>query len=169
MKAGFQTNLEVSLKPDSDGIWIIHSPLKYWSKILNCLIVIPYWFESQEPNDEVSFFETDFASVPRVPIIYEMWGNKCHREAVLHDYLFRIDSRPVVGFFRTNCVFLEAMWSRLTEGPGVDIANTETILISSFDLMKRMARAYIIAVPMFLAVCLCGWTSYHKLYVKDKL
>jgi hypothetical protein len=25
-------------------------------------------------------FETDFASVPRLPIVYTLWGNQTHRE-----------------------------------------------------------------------------------------
>ena len=35
-------------------------------------------------------FETDFASVPRIPFIYEIYGNKAHRPAVLHDYLYSL-------------------------------------------------------------------------------
>lgn len=33
-------------------------------------------------------FITDFASVPRVPIIYLAVGNKGHKAAVLHDWLY---------------------------------------------------------------------------------
>jgi len=143
MKAGFQTTLDVELKDDSDGTWIVKSPLKYWSEILDCLIVVPYWFESKEPDVDPGFFETDFASVPRVPFIYESWGNRAHREAVLHDYLYRKDSKPVVTYSQANKIFLEAMKSR-----GVQ---------------------WWIRWPMYLAVCMAGWTAYHKLCVKSKI
>jgi hypothetical protein len=35
-------------------------------------------------------FITDFASVPRLPVIYLAVGNKGHKAAVLHDYLYSI-------------------------------------------------------------------------------
>ena len=143
MKPGFTTTLDVSLKADSDGVWIVHAPLKYWSEILNCQITVPYWFESQEPLDNGLCFETDFASVPRVPFIYESWGNRAHREAVLHDYLYRIDSRPVVTYSQANSVFLEAMKSR-----GV---------------------SWWIRWPMYWAVCAAGWMSFHNRKVGDKI
>lgn len=34
-------------------------------------------------------FETDFASVPRVPIIFDLVGAYGHAAAVLHDWLYR--------------------------------------------------------------------------------
>jgi len=57
-------------------------------------------------------FQTDLASVPRVPIAWLLWGDRAHREAVLHDYLYRIDAVPAVGFMEANRLFLEAMASR---------------------------------------------------------
>lgn len=35
-------------------------------------------------------FKTDFASVPRVPFAYWMFGNIGHRPAVIHDYLYTL-------------------------------------------------------------------------------
>ena len=145
MDSGFQTPLHVSLKSDTDCIWIVDEPLKYWSELLNQLIVIPPWFETKEPapSGEPSFFETDFASVPRVPIAYAMWGDRSHREAVLHDYLYRIDSVPVVAYSTANSVFLEAM--------------------------KSTGKPWYIRYPMYLGVVTAGWTAYHKRRVKDKI
>ena len=34
-------------------------------------------------------FLTDFASVPRLPMVYMQFANKAHRPAVLHDWLYR--------------------------------------------------------------------------------
>ena len=33
-------------------------------------------------------FETDFASAPRIPFIFAKFGNRAHRPAVLHDFLY---------------------------------------------------------------------------------
>lgn len=145
MNSGFQTELHVNLKSGTDNVWIVDEPLKYWSELLNFLVIIPPWFESKEPDPtgEPSFFETDFASVPRVPFAYEAWGDRAHREAVLHDYLYRIDSVPVVTYSQANSCFLEAM--------------------------KATGKSWYIRYPMYLGVVTAGWASYHKIHVKDKL
>jgi len=126
----FLSELDTRLKHGSDTVWVLKFPLIYESDILGLIDV---------PVD----FETDFASVPRVPIIYSMWGARSHREAVLHDYLFRIDSVPQATYSQANGVFLEAMAVRNK---------------------KRVVR-----YPMWWGVVLGGWTAYHKKYVNDKL
>jgi hypothetical protein len=35
-------------------------------------------------------FQTDFASVPRIPVVFELYGNKAHEPAVVHDYLYSL-------------------------------------------------------------------------------
>ena len=143
MKSGFQTPLNVRLREDSDCIWVVASPLKYFSESLNLLIVVPPWFESESPDPEQSCFETDFASVPRVPIVYNAWGDRAHREAVLHDYLYRIDSVPVVEKSQADKVFLEAMQST--------------------------GKPWYISRFMYWGVCVGGGSSYHKKNVRDRL
>ena len=145
MESGFLTALHVNLKEGNDCIWIVDEPLKYYSELLGCLIIIPPWFETKEPDPagEPSFFETDFASVPRVPIFYEAWGDRAHRESVLHDYLYRIDSKPVCTYSQANSVFLEAM--------------------------KSTGKSWWIRWGMYMGVVAGGWTAYHKKRVKDKL
>jgi len=130
MKSEFITDLVVELL-DEDKIWELHERLSYWSKELNCQIDI-----------EVGF-HTDLASVPRVPVLYLKWGNRAHREAVIHDYLYRIDSVPIVTFDQANLVFREAM---IVRGKPKDIYE-----------------------GMYKGVCLGGKSSYHKKYVEDKL
>lgn len=120
----FLNDLDIRLT--EDGTWRLIRPLHYRSEIAGD-IVVP------------SGFLTDFASVPRLPFVYETWGNRAHREAVVHDYLYRINSFPVVSFMTANRVFLEAMESR-----GV---------------------SWLIRYPMFWAVCAGGWPAYHKMRV----
>lgn len=134
MRSEFVTDLDIRLCPQNESLWIMdQTPLVYNSVLLDCQIIIP------ESIIRWPFY-TDLASVPKIPIIYELWGNKAHREAVLHDYLFRKNSIPVVSFMTANRVFLEAM---LATG-----------------------KPWRIAYPMFIGVCLGGYFSYHKKYVE---
>jgi len=121
----------VVLKQNSDSVWIYKEPFKAYSKVLQC------WFEIPEG------FETDFASVPRVPIVYLVWGGRAHREAGIHDFLYRKNSTPIVTFSQANNVFREAM-------------------------ICRKKPSYII-YPMYWGVCIGGYPSYHKKLVEDKL
>jgi len=90
----FKTKLQV----ESHGqYWKLLSPLIFDSNIYGEIIV------------PVGFF-TDFASVPRIPIVYALFGNKSHSSATLHDYLYS-------GFLDisrkdADSIFLEAMESR---------------------------------------------------------
>jgi hypothetical protein len=141
----FLTDLNVRLKKGSDNIWIIASPLKYQSDLLGRLLVVPAWSEttSEATTTDLPLFETDLASVPRLPLIYDMWGSRAHREAVLHDAMYRTDFPGNVSYCQANLVFLEAM--------------------------KSTGKSWYICWPMYLAVCAAGWTSFHKKKMADKL
>jgi hypothetical protein len=93
MKSQFLTDLLI--RPlEEDGKWVLMAPLKYQSKIFKGIIEVP------------EGFETDLASVPRVPIAYTAFGNRAHREAVVHDYLYQ---KHLVGKAKADRIFLEAM------------------------------------------------------------
>jgi len=124
----FLTELDVRLRDNK--IWVLDSSLAYESNLVG-RIEVP------------SRFETDFASVPRLPVIYLLWGDRAHREAVLHDYLYRMDSIPLVSFSTANKVFLEAM--------------------------KIREKNWFVRWPMFLGVKFGGHSSYHKRKVSDSL
>jgi len=147
MTSGFLTELSVELKAGCDDIWAIKKPLVYFSELLDQAVTVPHSFPvgeitSETENGQTCFY-SDFASVPRVPIIWESWGDRCHRESVLHDYLYRYDSIPLVARSIANRVFLEAMASR-----GVKLW---------------------IRWPMYWGVCVGGWGSYHKRSVRAEL
>ncbi len=57
----------------------------------------------------VTGFVTDFASVPRVPIAYTLFGDKAHHESVPHDFLYQTH---LVSKAIADRVFLEAMTVR---------------------------------------------------------
>lgn len=127
--AEFQTDLKASLK-DDDKIWVLDYPLVYESDLLGTIAV---------PKG----FETDFASVPRVPIAYTLFGDRAHREAVIHDYLYRIDSIPESTKSQADNVFLEAMTVR--------------------------GKSWFVRKMMYWGVCLGGGSSWHKRRVAEKL
>ena len=130
MTLGFQTELVIRAKAGSDSVWILDEPLIYYSKTAGRIEVPPG-------------FETDLASTPRVPVIYGLWGDRVHREAVLHDYNYRSDSIPIVSRDQADDVFLEAMESR-----GV---------------------TWWIRYPMYLGVRCGGGGSYHQRLVGASL
>ena len=125
----FLSELDVRLL-DSDKIWILDSPLIYRSDLLG-MVTVPEGFQS------------DFASVPRLPIVYTFFGDRAHRESVLHDYLYCKDSIPLATYGQANKVFLEAMTVR--------------------------GKSLFVRKAMYWGVCIGGFTHYHKKCVGDKL
>lgn len=125
----FLSELDCHLK--NDKIWVLNKHLFYYSDILKKIIRVP------------EGFETDLSSVPRVPFVFWFWGERAHREGVLHDYLYRQDSVPLVTQDIADRIFKEAMKSR--------------------------RKSIFVRWPMYLGVCIGGWCSYHKKKVFDKL
>jgi len=120
---------ELNIIEVGDKLWQLHRNLIYQSDLLSRTFVVP------------KGFVTDLASVPRIPIAYQFWGGRCHREAVIHDYLYRKDSDPVTSFMMANRVFLEAAEAR--------------------------GKSIQVRYPMFWGVVLGGRCSYHRRLVKD--
>lgn len=77
-KASFKTRLWASRTHSKtnphEGAWRIEQPLIYWSALMG-EIIVPVGFE------------TDFASVPRMPLAFLFFGDRIHAPAVIHDYL----------------------------------------------------------------------------------
>ena len=72
----FLTPLIVELIEEGEPArWRLSKPLAYDSDAAG-LLVVP------------SGFVSDFASVPRLPLIFDLAGDTCHRAAVLHDWLY---------------------------------------------------------------------------------
>lgn len=79
---------------DGRPLWRLSCRLRYNSAILNARVTIP------------AGFETDLASVPRLPFVWWFAGGRATRAAIVHDYLYvirRPDRRTA------DRVFLEAM------------------------------------------------------------
>lgn len=68
----------------SDKIWrIIDHDFRYQSDLGNATKTNPPWVIRVPIG-----FETDFASIPRVPLIYDTLGDTAHKGATIHDFLY---------------------------------------------------------------------------------
>ena len=92
MQAGFLTPLRV--EQVASGWWRLTSPLAYYSEMLEQVIVVP------------EGFCTDFASVPRLPIAYWLFGSRANAPAVTHDFAYRTG---IIARTTADRVFNEAM------------------------------------------------------------
>jgi hypothetical protein len=101
--SGFLTGLKI--RANSDGTWMVDAPLIYVSGHLNAILIVP------------AGFRTDLASVPRIPVVFWLFGDRAHHESVVHDYLYRRDSAPRVSRADADRVFLEAMRAKKKSAP----------------------------------------------------
>lgn len=94
--AMFLTPLIAELTRGDDS-WTLSSPLIYSSDLAidgRYVIKVP------------AGFTTDFASVPRFPLVYAVAGNTAHKAAVVHDYLYQ---NGIGTKYVADRIFLEAM------------------------------------------------------------
>lgn len=66
----------VLIEDDESGLWELVEPLGFSSEVAGMTFVAP-------PG-----FRTDFCSVPRVPLAYELLGNRARKAGVVHDWLY---------------------------------------------------------------------------------
>lgn len=84
------------LSNDGRGTWKVMEPFCYQSDVLKGRVI------TIEQG-----FETDFASVPRIPFAYWFFGDTAHESAVIHDWLFH--HHEVCDEPTANSVLMEAM------------------------------------------------------------
>lgn len=68
----------------------------------------PMLFESEQFGDVVipAMFRTNYASVPRMPLIFLLAGDRAHKEAALHDWIYTTRTMPRED---ADALFLEAL------------------------------------------------------------
>lgn len=59
-----------------DGKWILVQSVVYESNVAVRVITVP------------AGFQTDLASVPRIPLVYDLCGDTASLAAIVHDYLY---------------------------------------------------------------------------------
>lgn len=79
---------------DGSDLVILLSPLAFESDLLSRQVVVPMGFK------------TDYASVPRLPLAYWLFGGVARQAAVVHDFLYGQGELPRE---QADRVFLEAM------------------------------------------------------------
>jgi hypothetical protein len=94
MSARFLGPLHVSLTDEENNLWLLDTPLPYWSEVLKTTLIVP------------AGEKTNFASVPRLPLVYLACGDVGRRPATLHDYLYRTG---IVTRAEADAVFREAL------------------------------------------------------------
>lgn len=87
----FLTELRVKRIP---GRWELIEPLVYESDLLQRNVTVP------------AGFTTDFASVPRLPISFALFGDVVHKAPVVHDFGYSEGSENRKTWDR---IFLEAL------------------------------------------------------------
>lgn len=119
MTARYLTPLRLESVAPGSKLKIVLSPFAYSSDVLDRIVTVP------------AGFETDLASVPRLPVAYLLFGDASQEAAVIHDFLY---SGGLVTRAQADEVFAEAM-----KAEGV----------------AAWRRG-----PMWLAVRLAGWLHY---------
>jgi hypothetical protein len=116
--------------------WRLFEPLRYYSAIVDDIIDTP------------AGFVTDFASVPRLPIAYWLFGNRANSPAATHDDLYRTGkySRKT-----SDLIFREAIE---VKGPAWGKGLIQDVKIVSTRVGKE---------TMYTFVRLGGRWSYKKL------
>lgn len=71
----FENDLKVMLKHNRGKYWELLEDLRYNDEVMG-LIIVP------------KGTRTDFSSVPRIPVVFELVGDKGHAAAVVHDFLY---------------------------------------------------------------------------------
>ena len=96
----FLSKLDVEQVEDTShegrGTWKLTAPLVYQSDIAATTITVPVGFV------------TDFASVPRVPMIFDWLGDRGNLAATIHDYLYTAP-HPLASRDLADSVLLEAL------------------------------------------------------------
>jgi Protein of unknown function (DUF1353) len=78
------------------GTWKLLYPLTYESDLLNDTLIVP------------TGFVTDFASVPRIPIIFDLLGDRGNLAATLHDWLYTLP-HPINDRKKVDDILKEAL------------------------------------------------------------
>jgi hypothetical protein len=96
--------LEVADDQD-DGKWILRETLTYLSEVARRTIDVP------------AGFQTDLASVPRLPLVYLLCGDCAREAAVVHDYLYTthlVDRATADAVLREASAVTGVPWWRRT-------------------------------------------------------
>ncbi len=146
---------------------IFSEDLGYFKGRLVRKLTVPLiWIDGDKRIEMPVEMESDGASVPRFPLIYDAWGDRVPREAFMHDYAYRIDGTIIL------VVSKEVNETCLDLIREADILRRETIPKLDADWYFRITMRdhpypYAVYQPMYWAVRALGDSSYHRMKVLD--
>lgn len=113
----FLSRLAIQVADDTDnGQWVLVESLIYESDLAKCTIVVP------------KGFQTDLASVPRLPVIFLLTGNTSNEAAAVHDFLYsshQVTREIADGILReASAVTGVPSWRRWAMWAGVRLGGT---------------------------------------------
>lgn len=124
---GFRQPLDVRLR--ADGRWELLQDLTYLCELTGKAYTVP------------AGTITDFASVPRLPMVYLLAGNTAHLAAVVHDHLYQTAQEPKAV---ADNVFAEIMdrtgiagWRRDLMLMGVRIGGQDYEMLEDGTVVKK--------------------------------
>lgn len=126
------------------------APLSYSSNTINDIIEVP------------EGFITDFASVPRLPIIYVFLGNLGNSAATLHDFLY---TYPHIPNKRLSALpVTKEIADRVLQGAIVDgmLKATENDMVCGFKKWVRPYTYKLIGYLFYLGVKVGGKSHWGK-------
>lgn len=131
MRVEFPTTLDVRFHHRPEGVrWELLSPFY--------VLVNPY--ENEQRIIRVPpGFKTDFASVPRLPLIYLAYANRAHLPAIPHDFLYQQGGTEVDREYADN-VFLAGMLATLV--PDGENSLTEADAHTMFRAVRQFGQSY---------------------------
>lgn len=125
---GFRQPLDVRLR--ADGRWELLQDLTYLCELSGKAYTVP------------AGTITDFASVPRLPMVYLLAGNTAHLAAVVHDHLYQSAQEPKQVADR---VFAEIMdrtgiagWRRDLMLMGVIVGGQDYEMLDDGTVVKKV-------------------------------
>lgn len=144
----FKTKLQVERLPNKNGRkqWMLLDWLIYESKTVGLILVPPKYV-------------TDFASVPRLPIIYLLFGGQSDEEATLHDFLYSVPHSTGTGQVVTRALADQVLRGARYACTRVDMSEYEKVNV--FNILANI-WAYTSAWCFWAGVRLVGWRYWQK-------
>ncbi len=159
MFANFLNVMEIGIW-EKRTVWQLNQGLPF--KVMDGL------FSGMVPDQ----FITDLASVPRHFGLYEKFGGRCNRPASSHDYLYR---KGAIIEFKKEIVpaynYPSEVWQWMNEHQSGQYQDFPKIIADWIFKMLILedGEDYSTAEEMYLAVRVCGESSFNRFEVNDSL
>lgn len=144
----FKTKLRVERLPNKDGRkqWKLCDWLIYESATVGMILV---------PRGYV----TDFASVPRFPIIYLLFGGRSDEEATLHDFLYTVPHNTGTGQIVDRALADKVLRGAKYACDRVEMNEYDKVTIAN---ILSNTWAFLGAWCFWAGVRLVGWRYWQK-------